>query len=325
MNGNMDTQIRQLLEGYLQQPPAGCWNRLSARLDMLNLPSGGSSAGASEGASSVGQAAAGMTAKAVIGGIGAAVAIAGAMVWFYVKSEAGSPISEPAVENGVENRYSQDSQSADTLTSTVVVPVWNTDSSAAGTKTASSQSAADALKTTAAAEETAYADAIPTPSPSPVSAVEKTPAAAVEEPAKQPQETAPRPVIEVPSRQNAVRKTTEKSVPTPVETVSDRETNNETVSEMHEQSAQQPDLSIANFLSPNGDGINDVFAITGIEQVPVNQLIVFNRHGTVVFECNRYQNQWSGENVLGGVYYYIFKFTFHGNEFMRKGSITIVK
>ena len=325
MNWNMDTQIRQLLEGYLQQPPADCWNRLSAQLDMLNLPSGRSSAGASNGASSVGQAATGMTAKAILVGIGAAVAITGAVIWFRAEPAEQNTVTEPVEPNEVENVYTQESPSADVPSSTVALPVWDGDSSASGPPTASRRSASCAQKTAPAAEETAWREIIETPPLPSESVVAAMPPAVVAEPVKQPQETAPRPVTEAQPRERSDKKTPEKSVPVPVQTTLDRQTAPETLSEMHEPSVQQPDLSIPNFISPNGDGINDAFVITGIEQTPVNHLIVFNRHGTIVFECSHYQNRWSGENVSEGVYFYIFKFTFLGNEFMRKGSITIAR
>jgi gliding motility-associated-like protein len=70
-----------------------------------------------------------------------------------------------------------------------------------------------------------------------------------------------------------------------------------------------------NVISPNGDGINDLFEV---ENLPENtEVIVFNRWGNVVFSSNNYQNNWdgkdnSGKELVDGVYTYKFK-TVEGN------------
>lgn len=72
------------------------------------------------------------------------------------------------------------------------------------------------------------------------------------------------------------------------------------------------DLQIMTGFSPNGDNINETFTILGIEQHPVNQLLIFNRWGNLVYEAKSYQNDWNGthngEALPDGTYYYIFKY-----------------
>ena len=46
--------------------------------------------------------------------------------------------------------------------------------------------------------------------------------------------------------------------------------------------------------SPNGDGRDDIFFITCIEEYPNNYLQVFNRFGTKVFDMKGYNNTWDG-------------------------------
>jgi gliding motility-associated-like protein len=69
-------------------------------------------------------------------------------------------------------------------------------------------------------------------------------------------------------------------------------------------------LVIHNGFSPNGDGINDGFAITGIEAFPENELIVFNRWGNEVYKQKGYKNQWlgtwEGGDLPDGTYFYLF-------------------
>ncbi|MFZ4398922.1 MAG: ice-binding family protein [Bacteroidales bacterium] len=51
--------------------------------------------------------------------------------------------------------------------------------------------------------------------------------------------------------------------------------------------------------SPNGDGINDVFVITGIQNYPKNTFTIFNRWGNKVFEASPYLNNWDGSSKYG--------------------------
>ncbi len=51
---------------------------------------------------------------------------------------------------------------------------------------------------------------------------------------------------------------------------------------------------IPNGFSPNADGVNDAFVITGLENFPSASLIVFNRWGSKVYESSPYRNDWTG-------------------------------
>jgi gliding motility-associated-like protein len=70
--------------------------------------------------------------------------------------------------------------------------------------------------------------------------------------------------------------------------------------------------------SPNGDGKNDVWEIRNLLYMhPDNRVRIFNRHGTLIFEAEKYDDDWDGTpnrgNVLlgqdgkvpQGVYYYM--------------------
>ena len=47
---------------------------------------------------------------------------------------------------------------------------------------------------------------------------------------------------------------------------------------------------LPNAISPNGDGVNDVWVIDGIQNYPGNKVQIFNRWGTLVFEAENYNN-----------------------------------
>lgn len=67
--------------------------------------------------------------------------------------------------------------------------------------------------------------------------------------------------------------------------------------------------------SPNGDGTNDVFNITGLDNFPGSTIVIFNRWGNKVFEEAPYLNAWDGHTNSGlaiggdevpvGTYFYL--------------------
>ncbi len=62
--------------------------------------------------------------------------------------------------------------------------------------------------------------------------------------------------------------------------------------------------------SPNGDNINDVFTIDGLDKYPNHTLCVYTRWGHQVLNVKNYQNDWSGtwkgDNLPDGTYFYVF-------------------
>lgn len=66
------------------------------------------------------------------------------------------------------------------------------------------------------------------------------------------------------------------------------------------------DLFVPNIITPNGDGKNDVFKISGFNS-DCWTLRIINRWGKTVYETKNYQNDWGGSDLADGVYYfYIF-------------------
>ena len=67
-------------------------------------------------------------------------------------------------------------------------------------------------------------------------------------------------------------------------------------------------------ISPDGDGINDVFVIPCSVQYPNASLLIFNRWGDRIWESvGGYKNDWGGTNLLGtpvadGTYYFIYQY-----------------
>lgn len=91
-------------------------------------------------------------------------------------------------------------------------------------------------------------------------------------------------------------------------------------------------INVPGGFSPNGDGINDAFVITGLEKYPENELYIYNRWGNLVYSSIPYNNDWRGESnnntlklggeeVIDGTYFYILYLT-PGSEAMR-GSLEL--
>lgn len=92
---------------------------------------------------------------------------------------------------------------------------------------------------------------------------------------------------------------------------------------------QQCNPRIFNTISPNGDGVNDVWKVTDIESFPENDLQIFNRWGEKVFNITGYNNTWNGTNnnkepLSAGAYYYVIRLNDEDNNVLT-GSITIVR
>jgi gliding motility-associated-like protein len=98
------------------------------------------------------------------------------------------------------------------------------------------------------------------------------------------------------------------------------------------------EIEVFNAVSPNGDGVNDVFYIRGLECYPDNSVEIYNRWGGLVFERDHYNNadrafKGISEGKLtinqnrelpDGAYYYIFKYTDgSGNAHQKAGYLYI--
>lgn len=59
---------------------------------------------------------------------------------------------------------------------------------------------------------------------------------------------------------------------------------------------------IPNVITPNGDGLNETFEIIGLEGA--SQLFIYNRWGKLIYHSADYQNEWQGERLSSGLYYY---------------------
>lgn len=90
-------------------------------------------------------------------------------------------------------------------------------------------------------------------------------------------------------------------------------------------------LLIATALSPNGDGVNDIFLIEGINAYPENELRIVSRSGNLVYQQKAYDNEKvvfngtskNGDQLPNGTYYYSLTYRQNGEWLQKKGYFVL--
>ncbi len=89
------------------------------------------------------------------------------------------------------------------------------------------------------------------------------------------------------------------------------------------------ELTIFTAVSPNGDGVNDVFYIAEIEEFPDNELRIYNRWGNLVHQERAYLNTWygtyRGDPLPDGAYFYILTVRNEGRETSYNGYLELLR
>ena len=89
------------------------------------------------------------------------------------------------------------------------------------------------------------------------------------------------------------------------------------------------ELVVPNVFTPNVDGNNDLFNITGTG-IKALSLKIFNRWGTLIFETQQLNEGWNGRTSTGkevpeGTYFYIANVITNDGEENLHGSITLIR
>lgn len=87
-------------------------------------------------------------------------------------------------------------------------------------------------------------------------------------------------------------------------------------------------MYIPNSFTPNGDGLNDMFGVSG-EAIQSFSMQIFNRWGDKIFEANNVSQQWDGTfkgtKVPEGAYVYkVFASSITGKKTQKEGTITLI-
>lgn len=84
-------------------------------------------------------------------------------------------------------------------------------------------------------------------------------------------------------------------------------------------------------ITPNGDGRNDVFTISCLDNASGKALSVYDRWGREVYTSNNYGNDWNGmdtddANLNESTYMWVLRLTFDsGNSRIEKGYVTVLR
>jgi gliding motility-associated-like protein len=75
------------------------------------------------------------------------------------------------------------------------------------------------------------------------------------------------------------------------------------------------DLLITEFVSANGDGINDYWRIIPVDRYPNNEIWIYSRSGNLIYNKKNYRNEWSGDYKGNSVpeSSYLYMIDFNGN------------
>ena len=87
---------------------------------------------------------------------------------------------------------------------------------------------------------------------------------------------------------------------------------------------EEPSIFFPAAITPNSDGINDCFEIPTAKNYPDSRLVVLNTAGKTVFDKSPYLNDFDGEELPAGTYYYVFYTNRHGKPY-RRATLTILR
>ncbi|MBO4773917.1 MAG: gliding motility-associated C-terminal domain-containing protein [Bacteroidales bacterium] len=295
MGTSFEKQIRTLLDGYQEQPPQHCWDSLSGQLDALHgaQAAGTGAQGAAKAGRTMLRQALSRTAARIVIGAAAAGGI-GVGGYLLLRQPAGSQpeavISATLPDTG-----------AATIPQYIEAAENNAPERVADNTTFHEGVPYHLLTEQAAGSPTAEN-----------SILGQTADATAATPALQPQQPAEETRTEMVTKHAG-------TAPTP------KVTEKQEAAADEEPRPEQPELHIPNVISPNGDNINDYFVIGNIALTTRNQLTIYTRNGKVVYDRKDYDNSWNAENLPAGTYLYWFSFEYAGHEFMRQGSVTVIR
>lgn len=95
----------------------------------------------------------------------------------------------------------------------------------------------------------------------------------------------------------------------------------------------EAEFTIAKVVTPDGDGINDIWMLENIENFEDNTVVVVDRWGNAIFRATGYDNEtifWDGTNESGtivptGTYFYTVEVRFQGAIVRRKGYLEVIQ
>jgi gliding motility-associated-like protein len=93
------------------------------------------------------------------------------------------------------------------------------------------------------------------------------------------------------------------------------------------------EIDVSKIITPDGNGVNDEWVLTNIEKFKLNEVIVFDRWGSVIFKAVNYDNEnivWRGSNGSGGAvptgtYFYSIIIEAKSGRTEKRGFIELIR
>ena len=90
------------------------------------------------------------------------------------------------------------------------------------------------------------------------------------------------------------------------------------------------EIYMPNAFTPNGDGLNDYFGVSGFNKNRLIKLKIYNRWGRLIFETNDINKRWDGRHKklpqpVGIYIYYVEMESLKGKRITKKGSVTLIR
>lgn len=315
MKTDFEQYIHNLFEHYSETPSPECWSKLSNNLDTLSKASTGSSDVSSIFTQIV---------KSSIGKIGIGIAVVGSITTsVYLLTKNNNDIIQESANttNIVENTQmvptANNVITMDTPVDKTAIPLpaETENKSVQQTKVSNRQKPENKEVKDVFADDKKAAASVTTN----INSSETQENSTNIIPAKEKKDVVSQHYQAIEKNETPSSQQLEEEV-LPVEEISK---DNMIENEAEKTEMRQPIFSIPNIFTPNGDNINDFFVIEQIPDIESTHLYIYNLSGRVLFEKMDYKNNWNGNNLPDGVYLYIYKFIYKGNEFIRKGTLTI--
>lgn len=308
--------LKDILRQHTATPSVESWNKISQHLDHV-MPTNSSSSSAVQSTSNAVKSLAAKVSLKTIGALSAALLTVGAATTLWITSHNTSSKNPP----------SQNTITTDTVP---VVPIDTLEKST---------SLPSPLPATTNPPTNSTIDNSPSAKPTPL---ERTPPQnnsqhidhkiTSTEAASNSKPTPPSNISKTPILQEKTKVTKPNITPPKVTTLPFHAQNlqdDPVIQHQNEEdfSSWEPPikLEIPNVITPNGDGINDLFIIKGIEHCSKRQLTIRNRSGKIVYRNNAYENNWGGEGCTDGVYSYQFNYNTGHVDQNLSGNLTIIR
>lgn len=304
--------IKDILSAYEVEPSAGCWDKLSQRLDAAAAQASAGTSSSSAAGTSAGKG------TALLHSVGAKIAatitgalIVGGVVTFVVlrpdSAETAQTDNTPSTTMTVADTPKEDNAIPSTSNIGNTEPVVTKEETDVQTNMPTSAADAEPVSTPDAPSTT-------TPAPS-----HPTPTTITAQPVLAPQAAKP----------SLSTNTTLGQVSLNQPSVLSQNMQDDPVLQNLSEDAidwtPPTKVEIPNVFTPNGDGINDRFVIKGIENCEKRQLEVRNQAGNIVFQSSQYENDWAGDNCPDGTYRYRFIFSNRNISQTLTGTVTILR